>query len=455
MRRREFFTKSAIGGTALSLGIAPLVSSLSSCSGEPAVEKKSPAELGMFSFADKAPDGNPIRAALIGCGGRGSGAATQFLMAGSGLSIIALADVFQDKVDTCRKMLLEKSNNEVPEANCFVGFDAYKKVLALPEIDLVLICTPTYFHPYICKEAVDAGKHIFMEKPGAVDPVGIRTLILAGKQAEATGLTIVTGNQRRHSRDYWEAYVQMKNGLIGDMIGVTAHFNTAGSWFVNKKPGWSDMEYNIRNWTNIKWLGGDHILDLGVHNIDAISWFSGMNPMTAEGYGGCARRQIGDTYDYFCGDYNFENGKRMLATTRQISDCEINVCERILGTKGIVQLNDQQEVKIVDYDYNTLWEYDYVNNPMKNPYEQEHIHLVESIRLNKKINQAIDLAYSTLAAIMGREAAYTGKLLKWDETLTSDLSYGPVDADISKFLMGDVPFYKENDIPRPGKVPNS
>ena len=455
MKRREFFTKSAIGGTALSLGIAPLVSSLNSCSGEPAVEKKSPAELGMFSFSDKAPDGKPIRAALIGCGGRGSGAATQFLMAGSDLSIIALADVFQDKIDNCRKMLMEKSKNEVPEANCFVGFDAYKKVLALPDIDLVLICTPTYFHPYICKEAVDAGKHIFMEKPGAVDPVGIRTLILAGKQAEAAGLTIVTGNQRRHSRDYWEAYVQMKNGLIGEMIEVTAHFNTAGSWFVKKKPGWSEMEYNIRNWTNIKWLGGDHILDLGVHNIDAISWFAGMNPMTAEGFGGCARRQIGDTYDFFCGDYNFENGKRMLASTRQINDCEINVCERILGTKGIVQLNDQNEVKIVDYDYNTLWEYDYVNNPMKNPYEQEHIHLVESIRLNKKINQANDLANSTLAAIMGREAAYTGKLLKWDETLTSDLNYGPVDADISKFVMGDVPFYKENDVPRPGKDPNS
>jgi len=211
------------------------------------------------------------------------------------------------------------------------------------------------------------------------------------------------------------------------------------------------MEYTIRNWTNIKWIGGDHILDLGVHNIDAISWFAGMNPMTAEGYGGCARRPIGDTFDFFCGDYNFDNGKKMIATTRQMGGCEINVGEKILGTKGIVFLNDQKDVRIEDYDGKVLWAYDYEKNPMKNPYEQEHIHLVESIRLNKKINQAEDLANSTLIAIMGRESAYTGKLMKWDEMLSSDLRYGPDETDISKFEMGAVPFYKEGDVPRPGK----
>jgi len=454
MKRRDFFTTSALGGAALTLGVTPLAGSLSSCSSEKQTKQSTASELGMFSFSDKAPDGQPLRAALIGCGGRGSGAATQFLMAGPNLSIIALADVLQDRLDGCRQMLKEKSNNEVPETNCFLGFDAYKKVLAMPEVDVVLICTPAYFHPYICKEVVEAGKHVFVEKPAGVDPVGVRTLIVAGKQAEAAGLTIVTGNQRRHSRDFWEAYLQMKNGLIGDVIAVEAHFNTGPGWVAKRKPEWSDMEYNIRNQSNIKWLGGDHVLDIGMHNIDAVSWFSGMNPMTAEGFGGCARRQMGDIFDFFCGTYVFENGKSMLATTRQIAGCEINVGERILGTKGIIYLNDQKDIRIEDYEGKVLWAYDYEKNPMKNPYEQEHIHLVESIRLNKKINQALDLANSTMVAIMGREAAYTGKLLKWDEMMSSDLRYGPEETDISKLTMGPLPFYREGDIPRSGKDAN-
>jgi myo-inositol 2-dehydrogenase/D-chiro-inositol 1-dehydrogenase len=454
MKRRDFFTTSALGGAALTLGVAPLAATLNSCSADSSAKIQTPEELGMFSFVDKAPDGKPLKAAIIGCGGRGSGAATQFLMAGPYLSIVALADVLKDRLDGCRQMLKEKSANEVPETNCFLGFDAYKKVLAIPEIDVVLICTPAYFHPYICKEAVEAGKHVFVEKPAGVDPVGIRTLLAAGKIAEASGLTIVTGNQRRHSRDYWEAYLQLKKGLIGDIISVEAHFNTAAGWIAKRKPEWSDMEYNIRNQANIKWLGGDHILDLGLHNIDAASWFAGMNPMTAEGFGACARRQMGDIFDFFCGTYIFENGKSMLATTRQISGCEINVCERILGTKGIVYLNDQKDVRIEDYDGKVLWAYDYEKLPMKNPYEQEHIHLVESIRLNKKINQAEALANSTLIAVMGREAAYTGGLMKWDETLSSDLRYGPEETDISKFTMGPLPFYHEGEIPRPGKDSN-
>lgn len=454
MKRRDFFTASALGGAAITLGVTPLTASLASCSGEKASKKSTAAELGMFSFSDNAPDGQPLRAALIGCGGRGSGAATQFLLAGPNLSIVALADVLPDHLNGCRQMLKEKSNNEVPEANCFLGFDAYKKVLAMPEVDVVLICTPAYFHPYVCKEAVEAGKHVFVEKPAGVDPVGVRTLIAAGKQAEAAGLTIITGNQRRHSRDYWEAYIQMQNGLIGDVIAVEAHFNTGPGWVAKRKPEWSDMEYNIRNQSNIKWLCGDHVLDIGMHNIDAVSWFSGMNPMTAEGFGGCARRQMGDIFDFFCGTYVFENGKSMMATTRQMGGCEINVGERILGTKGMVCLNDQKDIRIEDYNGQILWAYDYEKNPFKNPYEQEHIHLVESIRLNKKINQALDLANSTMVAIMGREAAYTGKLMKWDEMMASELRYGPEDTDISKLVMGPVSFYREGDVPRPGKDAN-
>ncbi len=452
MNRRKFFSTTAITGAALSLGLAPLASSLTGCSDNKKTPKINPAELGMFSFSDKAPDGRPLKAALIGCGGRGAGAAMQFLMAGPNLSVIALADILPDRLEECRKLLSEKSNNTVPHENCFIGFDAYKKVLEMSDVDVVLICTPTFFHPYMCQEAVQANKHIFLEKPGAVDPAGVQILIAAGKQAEAAGLTIITGNQRRHSRDYWEAYLQLKNGIIGEVVTFTTHFNSGSSWSIARKPGWSDMEYNIRNWTNIKWLGGDHILDLGVHNIDVGSWFAGVNPITAEGYGGCVHRPVGDTFDFFCGDYTFDNGKRMFSTTRQIAGCEINVGERIIGSKGIIYLNDQRENRIEDFEGNLLWAYDYEKNPLKSPYEQEHIHLVESIRLNKKINQAQDLANSTFIAIMGREAAYTGKLMKWDELLFSGLRYGPEEKDISKYTMGEVPFYKEMDVPKPGRA---
>jgi predicted dehydrogenase len=452
MNRRKFFKASALTGTTFTLGLASAASLLPGCSEPGKSAQVNPDEVGMFSFSDKAPDGKPLKAALIGCGGRGTGAAMQFLMAGPNLSVIALADVLPDRLEECRKLLDEKSNNPVPTENCFVGFDAYKKVLEMNEVDVVLICTPTFFHPYICHEAVQANKHIFLEKPGAVDPAGIQTLIAAGKQAEAAGLTIITGNQRRHSRDYWEAFLQMKNGIIGELVTITTHFNSGSSWSIARKPGWSDMEYNIRNWTNIKWLGGDHILDLGVHNIDVASWFAENSPITAEGYGGCAHRVMGDTFDFFCGDYTFNNGKRMFSTTRQIAGCEINVGERIIGSKGIIYLNDQRENRIEDFAGNVLWAYDYEKNPIKSPYEQEHIHLVESIRLNKAINQAQDLANSTLIAIMGREAAYTGKLMKWDELLFSGLRYGPDEMDISKYVMGEVSFYKDMAVPKPGRA---
>ena len=163
----------------------------------------------MFSFAKKAPDGKPLTAALVGCGSRGTGAAIQFLSAGNDLSIVALADVLEDRQKECREILIKEKNNKVADDMCFLGFDAYQKVMDL-DIDVVLIATPTHFHPIHLKAAVEANKHVFMEKPAAVDPVGIRTVLVAAKQAEAAGLTIVTGTQRRHRKDYWEAYIQIK-----------------------------------------------------------------------------------------------------------------------------------------------------------------------------------------------------------------------------------------------------
>lgn len=449
MKRRDFFASSAIIGASIPMGVAPLVSS---CSNEESKSKSkqsfTPEQLGMPSFAGQAPDGPPLKAALIGNGSRGTGAAVQFISAGKNLSVVALADVLEDRQQKCREILLEQHNNKVDDDKCFLGFDAYKKVLDL-DIDVVLIATPTHFHPDQFKAAVAAGKHVFMEKPAAVDPVGIRTVLVAAKQAEAMGLTVVTGNQRRHQRDYWEAYLQVKNGAIGDVLSATAHWNQGAWWNKAKRPEWSDMEYNIRNWFNIKWLSGDHILDQAVHNIDVATWFTGWLPEKAVGYGGRARRLTGDIFDFFSVDYSYANNKRMMATARQIDGCDQNVSESVTGTGGVLYTGGT-EMRIENFEGEVLWKYDYEANPVVGGHAQEHVHFVESIRKNQKVNQAEDIALSTLVSIMGREAAYTGKEITWEEIMASDLRYGP-----TEYAMGPLPDYHEGVAPIPGRDPKA
>ena len=449
MKRRDFFTSSAIVGASIPLGMTPLLSSCSGSESKGNSKKASytPEQLGMFSFAKQAPDGKPLKAALIGNGDRGTGAAIQFLNAGNDLSIVALADIFEDRQNRCRGILLEKKNNRVDDDKCFLGFDAYKKVLEL-DIDLVLIATPTHFHPEHFKAAVAAGKHVFMEKPAGVDPVGIRTVLVAARQAKEMGLTVVTGNQRRHQRDYWEAYMQVKNGALGDVLSATAHWNQGAWWNKSRRPEWSDMEYNIRNWFNVKWLSGDHILDQAVHNIDVVTWFTGWLPEKAVGYGGRARRLTGDIFDFFSVDYGYANNKRMMATARQIDACDTNVSESVMGTEAVLLTGGG--MRIENYDGETLWKYDYDANPVVGGHDQEHVHLVESIRLNQKVNQAEDIANSTLVSILGREAAYTGKEISWEEIMASDLRYGP-----TEYALGPLPDYTEGGAPVPGRDPKA
>jgi len=449
MKRRDFFASSALIGASIPLGVTPLMSSCSSNENKSKNKTSyTPGQLGMPSFAKQAPDGKPLRAGLIGCGSRGTGAAVQFLNAGNDLSIVALADVFEDRQNKCREILLKEKNNKVDDSMCFLGFDAYKKVLDL-DVDLVLIATPTHFHPDQFKAAVAAGKHVFMEKPAGVDPVGIRTVLVAAKQAEAMGLTVVTGNQRRNQRDYWEAYMQVKNGAIGDVLSATAHWNQGAWWNKVKRPEWSDMEYNIRNWFNIKWLSGDHLLDQGVHNIDVATWFTGWLPQRAVGYGGRARRMTGDIFDFFSVDYSYANNKRMMATARQIDGCDSNVSESIMGTRGVLYTG-KPAMRIESFEGEVLWQYDYDANPVVGGHDQEHVHLVESIRLNQKVNQAEDIALSTLVSIMGREAAYTGKEISWEEIMASDLRYGP-----TEYALGPLPGYSEGVAPVPGRDPKA
>jgi myo-inositol 2-dehydrogenase / D-chiro-inositol 1-dehydrogenase len=273
LSRRNFLEKTALASAAGLAGI----SILSSC--------KNRAKTVDYEFPpliDKAPDGKTLRAGLVGCGNRGTGAALNFLDAGNGLELIALADVFEDKVWDSRSKL-QNQNVEVPEKNCFWGFDGYKKLLEL-DLDVVILATPPHFRPEHFDACVQAKKNVFMEKPVCVDPVGARQIIATSKKAENMGLTVITGTQRRHQHDYLETYRKIAEGAIGEITSARAWWLQSHVWFRTREEGWNDMEYMLRNWNNFCWLCGDHILDTHVHNIDIINWFVGKHPESAIGF---------------------------------------------------------------------------------------------------------------------------------------------------------------------------
>lgn len=437
--RRKFLETAAAVGTIGAIGIGSLVS---------ACGKK--AKTGDYPdlppINDKAPAGKKIKAGLVGCGNRGTGAAIDFLNAGPDLEITALADVFQDQLDAGRAKLKKAKKVEIADKNCFVGFDAYKKLLN-SGVDVVLLATPPHFRPEHFEACVKARKHVFLEKPIAVDPNGIRKVIATGKKAEAVGLTVITGTQRRHSRDYIETYKHIADGAIGEIVAANAYWNQAQAWYKTRKPEWSDMEYMIRNWNNFTWLSGDHILDQHVHNIDIINWFTGKHPVQAIGYGGRHRRITGNQFDFFAINLFYEKGLKSNSYCRQINNCANFVMEEVIGTKGYSNC----ENKIWDHNGKLIWEYEYpknaqgesTNQPKVSPYVQEHIHLVTAIRTNKPYNEAEQTAISTLTAIMARESAYSGKKITWDEIMNSDLTLGP-----RKYNIG--PVEMEFPVPKPG-----
>lgn len=419
LNRRRFLESTALAGIGL-LGASAVISG---CKHE-----KSAAELGLPPILNGAPKGKKLRAGLVGCGNRGTGAAINFITSGPDLHIVALADVFQDRIDECRTRF-SKLKREIPAENCFVGFDAYKKLMALPDVDVVLLATPPQFRPEQFKEAVLQNKHVFMEKPVAVDPVGIRSIIASGKKAEAIGLNVVTGTQRRHQEDYIATYEQIANGAIGKLVSARAFWNQNHVWFRTREEGWDDMTYMIRNWNNFCWLCGDHILDTHVHNIDVINWFMGKQPISAIGYGGRARRLTGDQYDFFSIDFDYGGGVFSHSMCRQIDNCANGTGEFIMGTEGYTNCVNT----IWNQDGSVKWKFEYAKDaqgnemsmPKISPYIQEHMHLVYAIRTGKYVNYAERTALSTLTAIMGRTAAYTGKRITWDEIYKSDMDLGP------------------------------
>jgi predicted dehydrogenase len=286
-----------------------------------------------------------------------------------------------------------------------------------------------------------------MEKPVCVDPVGARQIMATAKKAENLGLSVITGTQRRHQRDYVETYKQIALGAIGELTAAKAWWMQTHVWFRTREEGWSDMEYMLRNWNNFCWLCGDHILDTHVHNIDIINWFMGKHPVEAIGFGGRHRRLTGDQYDFFSIDFDFGNGVFSHSMSRQIDDCANTLGELIMGTEGYTNCKNT----IYNLDGSIKWRYEYPKNKdgrstevvKVSPYVQEHIHLVTSIRTNNPVVEAERTAVSTLTAIMGRTAAYTGNKVTWEQMMNSTEKLGP-----DKYEMGPVDM--EFPVPVPG-----
>jgi myo-inositol 2-dehydrogenase / D-chiro-inositol 1-dehydrogenase len=396
---------------------------------------------------DKAPDGPLLKAGLIGCGGRGTGAAINFIHAGPNLTISALGDVFTDRIASCRERLAQ-DGVEIADENCFTGFDAYQKVIE-SGVDIILLATPPVFRPEHLEAAVSAGKHVFMEKPVAVDPVGARQILASGEKAKGMELSIVTGTQRHHQHDYVATWGKVQEGMIGDIVSANCYWNQGQLWYREPNPSWTEMEYMIRDWVNWSWLSGDHIIEQHVHNIDVINWFTGKRPVSAVSFGSRQRRPTGDQYDFFSTDFVYEGGIHVHSMCRQINGCESNVSEWIQGTRGTSNCQNT----VWDKEGKQAWKYDgykldaegkMTEDLAISPYDQEHIDFVTSIRNGTPLNEAEFIAYSTIAGIMGRVSAYTGKLVTWDEMMNSEMKLGP-----KVYEMGPVDVPKT--IPVPGE----
>jgi predicted dehydrogenase len=366
-----------------------------------------------------------LRVGVIGCGGRGSGAVRDCLRADPDTVLVAMGDLFPDRLDRAKTNLARvasenadfaKQYQVTPEMS-FSGFDAYQKVLAT-DIHLVILATPPGFRPQHLDAAVAAGKHIFMEKPVAVDPTGIRSVIASADAAKAKNLAIVAGTQRRHDPGYNEVMKRVHDRAIGDLISGQVFWNQGGLWKADRQADWSDTEWQIRNWLYLTWLSGDHIVEQHIHNLDVANWTMGGHPVKAVGVGGRQWRtgaEYGHDYDHFAVDFEYANGARVLSMCRQIDGTANHVGENFIGTRGAT--NAATEITgSVAYKY---------EGERKNPYVQEHVDLIASIRAGKVLNEGRQVAESTLTAIMGREAAYTGQVIEWEALLNSTQDLTP------------------------------
>ena len=441
--RRSFLKSSAMVGAmgAMGTGSAAILTSCGEAGGEKAAAIKPLREPGTYyvpELPDLATDGKELKAGIIGCGGRGSGAGINFLNAANGVTIVAIGDTFQERVDDYAEKLKKDHNIDIPAEKRFVGLDAYKQVID-SGVDVVIIVTPPNFRPIHFQYATEKGKHSFLEKPVCVDPVGYRTIMATARQAAAKNLCVITGTQRRHQRNYVAAFQQVMNGVIGDITGGVVWWNGGKLWHRDRQSSWGDGEWMIKDWVNWKWLSGDHIVEQHVHNLDVFTWFSGLKAVEAVGFGSRQRRVTGDQFDNFSVDFTMENGIHLHSMCRQIDGCANNVSEFIQGSKGSLAISSGNNAVIKDLAGNEIWKYDFeaekAATKQQDPYVLEHINWINHIRANKPIDQASEIAVPNMMAIMGRESAYSGKKATWDEMTASQLDYLPKDVSLGKMDM--------------------
>ncbi|WP_051359727.1 Gfo/Idh/MocA family protein [Adhaeribacter aquaticus] len=370
-----------------------------------------------------------LKLALIGCGGRGTGAAIQALSAKGNVKLVAMADAFRDRLDDSYKNISTKFNGDkklldVPEKNKFAGFDGYKNAIALA--DVVILATPPGFRPIHFEEAVKAGKHIFMEKPVATDAPGIRRVLAAAEEAKKKNLKVVVGLQRRYQNAYLETIKRINDGAIGDVVSAQAYWNNAGVWVRPRQAGQTEMEYQMRNWYYFNWLCGDHINEQHIHNLDVANWVKNGYPVSAQGMGG---RQVrngidhGEIYDHHFVEYTYADGTMLNSQCRHMPNTMNRVEETFTGTKGRVVLSGDGKGIITDLKGTVLYNHRAKNDP--DPYQAEHDVFFAAIRNNTPINNAEYGAKSTLTALMGRMATYSGQVIKWEEALNSEVSLMP------------------------------
>jgi myo-inositol 2-dehydrogenase / D-chiro-inositol 1-dehydrogenase len=398
-----------------------------------------------------------VKIGLIGCGGRGTGAlldaigaGTKIIYPSSGyhtedvaegatvahpdIQVLALADMFENRLDDCHHNL-KRVGKTVPEEHRFIGWDAYQKLLAIPEINYVILATPPHFRPIHLKAAIEAGKNVFMEKPAAVDVPGVKMVMQAGQLAKEKQLGIAAGTQRRHSPNYRETIRRIRDGAIGDITYGKCYWDGGEIWVIDREPGWSDIEWQLRNWNYFTWLGGDHIVEQHVHNLDVMNWVLGTHPIKAvSGLGGRQTRtgaRHGYIYDHFAVEYEYPNGVTVFSQCRQINNCKNIVAEFFRGTGGTSNCADR-----IEPTKGARWRY---HKPVGNAYQHEHEDLIASIRAGKPINEAQNVAESTLTGIIGREACYSGEEITWDQALKSTNHLGPAKYEFGPFPVPPVP----------------
>ncbi len=373
--------------------------------------------------------GDEIKIVLVGCGGRGTGAAMQALLSKQNVKLVAMADAFRDNLDNCLKSLIEEAKNDgkglekkidVPEDRKFTGFEAYKKAIALA--DVVILTTPPGFRPIHFEEAIAQNKHVFMEKPVATDPAGIQRVLAAAQIAKQKKLNVVVGLQRHYQNSYRELY--KRKDQIGEITSAQAWWNNDGVWVRPRKAGQTEMEYQMRNWYYFNWLCGDHITEQHIHNLDVINWFKGGYPVKAQGMGGRQVRkgkENGEIFDHHFVEFQYADGSILNSQCRHIPGTSSKVDELLVGTKGKIFCGAG---KIVDAKGNPIYQYDMKGE--NNPYQTEHDELFAAIVKGEfKFADADNGAYSTMTSILGRMATYSGQVIDWDKAINCGLDIHP------------------------------